>query len=74
MIVGAKPNLNIREAQALEELIADYQDVFETKNGDHGSTEKAYHRIDTGNDRPIRQPPRRFPLAKQAEVNGMLED
>jgi hypothetical protein len=74
VIVGARPNLSVREAQALEELIADYQDVFEIKSGDHGRTEKVYHRIDTGDARPIRQPPRRFPLAKQAEVNGMLED
>jgi hypothetical protein len=35
---------------------------------------KVYHRIDTGDARPIRQPPRRLPLAKQAEVNGILED
>jgi hypothetical protein len=27
VIVGARPNLSVREAQALEELIADYQDV-----------------------------------------------
>ena len=42
--VGARPNLSIREAQALEELIADYQDVFETKSGDNGHTEKVYNR------------------------------
>jgi hypothetical protein len=74
VIVGARPNLRVREAQALEELTADYQDVFEIKSGDHGRTQKVYHRIDTGVARPIRQPPRRLPLAKQAEVNGMLED
>jgi len=74
VIVGARPNLSVREAQALEEFIADYQDVFETKSGDHGHTNKVYHRIDTGDARPIRQPPRRLPLAKQTQVNGMLED
>ena len=74
VIVGARPTLSVREAQALEELMADYQDVFETKSGDHGRTDKVYHRIDTGDARPIRQPPRRLPLLKQAEVNGMLED
>ena len=31
VIVGARPNLSVREAQALEELTADYQDVFETE-------------------------------------------
>jgi hypothetical protein len=33
-----------------------------------------YHRIDTGDARPIRQPPRRISLAKQAEVQEILDD
>jgi len=65
-MAGARPNLRIREAQALEELLVDYQDVFETGSGDPGRTERVYNRIDTGDSRPIRQPPRRLPLAKQA--------
>jgi hypothetical protein len=56
VIAGAGPNLSATETLALE-------DVFETKRGDHGRTEKVYHRIDTGEARPIRQPPRRLPLA-----------
>jgi len=43
-------------------------------SGDHGRTEKVYHRIDTGDAQPILQPPRKLTLAKQAEVNGMLKD
>jgi hypothetical protein len=33
-----------------------------------------YHRIDTGEARPICHPLRRLPLAKQAEATEMLED
>jgi hypothetical protein len=33
-----------------------------------------YHRIDTGDARPIRQSPTRIPLAKQAEVSEVLSD
>jgi hypothetical protein len=44
------------------------------KSGDHGRTVKVYHWIHTGNDRSNRQPPHRIPLAKQADVSGMLED
>jgi hypothetical protein len=58
----------------LEELLADYQDVFETGSGDRGRTEEVYHRINTGDARPIRQPPRRLPLAKQSLINDLLED
>jgi hypothetical protein len=32
---GARPHVNIREALKLEQLIADYQDVFETKSCDY---------------------------------------
>jgi hypothetical protein len=35
----ARPNLSIRKAQALKELIVDYQEVFETKGGEYGHTE-----------------------------------
>jgi hypothetical protein len=74
VIAGAGRNLGAGETLALEELIAEYQDVFETKSVDHGRTEKLYQRNDIGDARPIRQPPSRLPLAKQAEVNNMLED
>jgi hypothetical protein len=74
VIADARTNLSRKEAQALEELIADYQDVFEIKSGDHRRIEKVYHRIDTGYARAICQPPRRLLLAKQAEVNNTLED
>ena len=36
--------------------------------------QKVYHRINTGDAQPIRQPPHRLPLVKQAEVNALLED
>jgi hypothetical protein len=41
---------------------------------DHGWTNKLFHHIDTGDSRLIRQPPRRLPLAKQAEVSKILDD
>ena len=71
---GARPNLSITEAWALEGLIADYQDIFETKGDEYGRIEKLYHRMDTGDARPNRQNPRRLSLAKQANVNILLED
>jgi hypothetical protein len=61
VIADARQNLNRKEAQAREELIADSQDLFETNGGDHGCTEKVYHWIGTGDARAIRQPPRRLP-------------
>ena len=74
VVKGAKPNLNNREIEVLTDFISEYQDVFTTRNGDYGRTDRVYHRIDTGDARPIRQPPRRLPLAKQNEVNGLVDD
>jgi hypothetical protein len=73
VIVSARKNLSIRESQALEELIADYQDFF-GKKGDLRRTEKVYQNIYIGGVRPILQQPRKLPLAKRAVVNVMLED
>jgi hypothetical protein len=58
----------------LKELLTEYEDSFARDDEGYGRTNKVYHRIDTGDARPIRQPPRRIPLAKQAEVKEMLDD
>jgi hypothetical protein len=57
----------------LKDVVSEYQDVFITRDGDYGRTDRVYHRIDTGDARPIRQPPKSLPLAKQNEVNGLLD-
>jgi hypothetical protein len=74
VISDAKPNLDTTETHALEGLIAEFRDVFATNSDVFGRTDRVCHRIDTGDARPIRQPPRRLPLAKQAEVDNMLDD
>jgi hypothetical protein len=74
VISDAKPNVNATETQALEGLIAEFRDVFATNSDDFRCTDRVCHRIDAGDAWPIRQPPRRLPLAKQAEVDNMLDD
>jgi hypothetical protein len=71
---AARPHLSNGEFRELEELLAEYKVTFAVDNKGHGRTNKVYHRIDTGDTRPIRQTPRRLPLAKQAEVSEMLDD
>jgi hypothetical protein len=58
----------------LEELLTEYEDIFAMDSDDYGWTNRVYHRTDTGEARLIRQPPRRLPLAKQADVGMMLKD
>jgi hypothetical protein len=57
----------------LEELLNEYEDIFAGADEDYGRTQKVYHVIDTGDTRPIRQPLKRVPRAKQAEVKEMLD-
>ena len=39
-----------------------------------GTTDLVQHSINTGNAPPIKQPPRRIPLAKMAEANREIDD
>jgi hypothetical protein len=74
VISDAKPNLDATETQTFVGLIAEFRDVFATNSDDFGRRDRVRHRIDTGDTRPIRHPPRRLPLAKQAEVDNILDD
>jgi hypothetical protein len=58
----------------LRKLLTEYEDIFSGDDEDYGRTNKVYHRIDTGDARTIRRPPRRIRLAKQAEIKEMLDD
>ena len=68
-----KKTLSRSEFQKATETMAEFQDVFATNDEDYARTDLVQHRIETGNAKPIRQPPRRVPFAKQDEVATMLE-
>jgi hypothetical protein len=77
VIAAAKPHLTNGEFRELVVLLTKYDEIFAGDNEDYGRANKpnkVYHRIDTGDALSIRQPPRRIPLAKQTEVNGMFDD
>ena len=50
------------EQQKLRELLCEYRDVFSMSDLDLGTAAVVQHRIDTGNNHPVRQPLRRQPL------------
>ncbi|KFM56688.1 Retrovirus-related Pol polyprotein from transposon 412, partial [Stegodyphus mimosarum] len=66
--------LNDEEKNAAERVIKDLQDVFSRSSSDVGRTSLTQHRIDTGDHPPIKQHPRRLPIAKQEEVRALLKD
>ena len=55
-------------------LLSEFPDVFSQGPQDLGRTDLVQHRIDTRDASPIRQPPRRLPLAKQQDASKAVED
>ena len=61
------------EKDAVAKLLCKYQDVFSKDEYDLGLTHLTEHVIDTGDARPVKQPPRRVPLAYAGEDKKALE-
>jgi len=58
-------------------LLSEYSDLFSKHSNDIGHTKLVEHHTDTGNEKPIRQTPRRIPFAKRVEAekkNDMLQN
>lgn len=47
----------------VEDILCSYKDIFSVDDNDLGQTHLAHHGIDTGDSRPVKQPPRRVPMA-----------
>jgi hypothetical protein len=72
VIAAARLHLSVGGIQNLEELLAEYEDIFAVDSEDYGRNNREYHRIDMANARQIRLPPRSLPLATQTQVLEML--
>ena len=57
----------------LKAFLCEYKDVFATSDHDLGRTGLIKHKIDTGNNAPIKLPPRRLPLHQRAEEEKQVE-
>ena len=68
---GIKEEVDKRK---LKNLLLEYQSSFSKSSQDMGLTDLAEHTIETGNTRPIKQAPRRIPLAKMQEVDQEIKD
>jgi len=72
-----KTDLDGEEEMKARELLYKYQHIFSLSDNDVGRCNLIQHKIDTGTEPPIRQPPRRTPPWKQSEierqVNHLLE-
>ena len=59
--------LTDREAAALADMLKKYDSTFSKDEHDLGLTDVVCHSIDTGDSKPIKQPPRRVPIALAGE-------
>ena len=69
--------LNDLQKNQLYSLLVEFRDVFADGSSDIGRTSLTSHKIDTGDRKPIKQQPRRLPLAKvdiaQKAIKEMYE-
>ena len=61
------------ESAAIADILIEFQDVFSANSTDLGLTHLGEHTIDTGDTRPLTQPPRRTPLAFEGEDKAAIE-
>ena len=58
----------------LKRLLREYGDVFSKSPNDRGLTHIVEHCIDTGDSKPIKQPPRRVPFHLRDELDTQVKD
>ncbi|GBN68852.1 Retrovirus-related Pol polyprotein from transposon 412, partial [Araneus ventricosus] len=66
--------LNEEQRTAVKELLQEFQNLFSTSDSDVGRCNMTQHRIKTGNHPPIKQYPRRLPLAKKEEAERLVKE
>ncbi|KAF8771901.1 hypothetical protein HNY73_019266 [Argiope bruennichi] len=79
---GAHPPIILENLEGLDEqqkrdvrkLLNEFQSLFSICDSDVGRCKMAQHRIDTGDHPPIKQHPRRLPLAKKEETEKLIKE
>ena len=70
-------DITVHQRAEVARLLCKYQGVFMGPDGRLGQTHIVEHTIDTGDTRPIKQPPRRAPIAMRGvveEIHKMLDN
>ena len=77
VFAGFSSSLNEDQRRQAKALLLSHSDLFAQSKLDRGKTHLVKHKIDTGGHAPIKQRPRRLPLAKRKvereEIDKMLE-
>lgn len=77
LLDGCPTDLTSENKQKLKDLIVEFQDIFSSPEGPLGRTQLVEHEINTGNQKPVKIPPRRLPWSQKEiidnEIDTMLE-
>ncbi|GBN30424.1 Retrovirus-related Pol polyprotein from transposon 297 [Araneus ventricosus] len=74
LILENLEGLNEEQQTAVKELLQEFQNLFSTSDSDVRRCNMTQHRINTGNHPPIKQYPRRLPLAKKEEAESLVKE
>jgi hypothetical protein len=74
VLIEKVPGEMTSEREKLKELVTEYRDVFAVKGETLGKTEIVRHTIDTGENRPVKQPPRRVPMHQVETMETALRE
>ncbi|GBM71467.1 Retrovirus-related Pol polyprotein from transposon 297 [Araneus ventricosus] len=66
--------LNEEQRTAIRKLLNEFQNLFSTCDADVGRCNMTQHRINTGDHPPIKQYPRRLPLARKEEADNLVKE
>ena len=65
-------NLSNSEQKQLKSLLVNFQHIFSKGSGDLGCFSEIKHKINTGNEKPVKQPMRRTPIGFEKEEEENL--
>jgi transposase InsO family protein/predicted aspartyl protease len=74
LMTDASRGRNSHQRKRIEDMFLNFRDVFDLDDGNKGRSKIVRHTIDTGDAKPIRQTPRRLPLAKREEAERILRE
>ncbi|GBL62294.1 Retrovirus-related Pol polyprotein from transposon 297 [Araneus ventricosus] len=66
--------LNEEQRTTVRKLLNDFQNLFSICDADVGRCNMTQHRINTGDHPPIKQYPRRLPLARKEEADHLVKE
>ena len=73
LVDNLSDELKAKQKQQFSQLLYEFQDIFVGPDGTLGQTDFAYHRIETGDAKPIKIPPRKCPIAQREFIEPELD-